>query len=739
MSSSEYTNAPETPRSTEKPSDEAAGTSTPTGSRPAGAVINDEAVQRAKREIQTIIQQIGELSRTDIEPDRYYEEFLKRVVSALAAVGGAVWTVSDAGVLQLAYQINLRETGLIENPIAQEQHGRLLHRVLISAADGDRETDGDIVAPNSGFSSDGLIVGADADEHAPANATDFLLVLAPMHNDQGAQGVVEIFQRPGARTQVQQGYLRFLRQTCQLAGDYLRSRRLSHLAEKQSLWEQLESFTRTAHEQLDVRKASYSIANEGRRLIGADRVTVAVGRGKRPTIEAISGQDTFDKRSNVATLLTKLARAVAKTGEDVWYTGDTTNLAPQVEKALDAYVDEAQTKAMAILPLIDRRGEAEADAVAGTGEEISHDNRAGEVLGALIVEQMVDSRFAEGFTQRVDVVRSHSTTAIANAIEHEGIFLMPLWKAIGKSMWIFRRRTLPKTVLITATIVGLMAAAFLMQKDFTLEGDGKLRPAEQRNVFAGINGNVRKVFVKHEQTVARGETLVELESLDLEKDLTATRGQLDEIITERSTLVRDTIEGNLTASEKQQKAGRLAKLNKQLVTLQAELELLDEKQKLLTITSPLDGQVITWKVDEKLRDRPVSLGNVLMEIADPTGEWIVEVAMPEKRLGHISEAINNSPDGELDVKFFLATATEETFTGKLTKANVASTAEVRGTDGNTVLLTVTFDQEEFKQAIADPKVGAEVRAKIACGKSSIAYAYLHDLVDFVRAKILFRF
>ena len=46
----------------------------------------------------------------------------------------------------------------------------------------------------------------------------------------------------------------------------------------------------------------------------------------------------------VATLL---ATAVVKTGEDVWYSGDTSNLAPQVEAALDAYVDESHTKAIA--------------------------------------------------------------------------------------------------------------------------------------------------------------------------------------------------------------------------------------------------------------------------------------------------------------------------------------------------------------------------------------------------------
>ena len=172
-----------------------------------------------------------------------------------------------------------------------------------------------------------------------------------MLNDQGPQGVIEIFQRAGARITTQRGYLRFLLQVCEFAGDFLKGRRLRHLSEKQTLWEQLETFTRTAHEKLHVRETAYTIANEGRRLIGCDRVSVAIRRGGKCPIEAVSGQDTFDKRSNVTVMLGKLAAAVVKTGEDVWYSGDTSNMAPQVEAALDAYVDESHTKAIAILPL----------------------------------------------------------------------------------------------------------------------------------------------------------------------------------------------------------------------------------------------------------------------------------------------------------------------------------------------------------------------------------------------------
>ena len=375
--------------------------------------VDADQVERAKREIQGLVQEIAELSRTDISPAEFYNAMLNKVVSALAAPGGAVWTIADNGGLQLAYQINLQQTGLIENQVGQQQHGRLLHQVLLG-------TDGELIAPHSGAGDT-----TDSDEEAAANPTEFLLVLAPMRNDQGPQGVVEIFQRPGARITTQRGYLRFLLQMCEFAGDFLKAGRLRHLSEKQTLWEQLETFTRSAHEKLDVRETAYTIVNEGRRLIGCDRVSVAISRGGRCPIEAVSGQDTFDKRSNVTVMLGKLAAAVVKTGEDVWFTGDTADLAPQVEDALDAYVDESHTKAIAILPLFEPRDE---EAKFAEDEE----PEPARVIGALIVEQMVDSRTPDGFLQRVEVVRTHSATALTNALEFEGLFLMPVWRLLGQ-------------------------------------------------------------------------------------------------------------------------------------------------------------------------------------------------------------------------------------------------------------------------------------------------------------------
>ncbi|MCI0333428.1 MAG: HlyD family efflux transporter periplasmic adaptor subunit [Planctomycetes bacterium] len=685
-----------------------------------GTSVDAHEVERAKREIQGLIQEISELSRSEISPADFYDAMLNKVVAALAAPGGAVWTVSENGGLQLAYQINLRLTGLAENEVGQQQHGRLLHQVLSGS-------EGTLVAPHSGAGD-----ATDSDEDAAANPTDFLLVLAPVHNDQGPQGVVEIFQRSGARITTQRGYLRFLLQVCEFAGDFLKARRLRHLSEKQSLWEQLETFTRTAHEKLDVRHTAYTIANEGRRLIGCDRVSVAIRRGGRCPIEAVSGQDVFDKRSNVSVLLGKLANAVVKTGEAVWYAGDTSDMAPQVEAALDAYVDESHTKAIAILPLIEARDEE-----ARFTEEQEVD--PARVLGALVVEQMVDSRTPDGFLQRVDVVRSHSATALANALEYEGLFLMPVWRALGKGTRLFRGRALPKTLAVTAAIVGALAFLSLFPANFKLKGDGQLKPTLRQHVWAAVDGEVQQVLVAHDQSVTKGQVLVVQESPDLDKEIASLTGQLQEAEADmKATRAELDYNEELTETERSQKESHIAQLNAKLASLQKQLALLTKKREKLLVRSPLDGRIVTWNVEDRLRNRPVNRGEELLEIADPSSPWELEVTMPESRMGHIAKAKAEAESAgkKLPVTFFLALNPKEQLQGAVDE--VSNSAEVRGDSGNTVLVRVSFDQNRLREVVADPKIGATATAKIHCGKRAIGYVWLHDLIDFVRAKILFR-
>src|SRR5262249_51470648 len=146
-----------------------------------------------------------------------------------------------------------------------------------------------------------------------------LLVLGPVQIEGEPKGLVEIFQRPSSDIRTQRGYLKFLLQMCELMGDFLRSRQLRQFSDRQTLWNQLENFTRAAHTSLEPSVADFTIANEARRLIGCDRVSVALRKGRKCRIEAISGQDVMDNRSNQVVLLNQLATAVVAAGEPVWY------------------------------------------------------------------------------------------------------------------------------------------------------------------------------------------------------------------------------------------------------------------------------------------------------------------------------------------------------------------------------------------------------------------------------------
>jgi hypothetical protein len=734
--------------------------------------LDPQLIEQTKQHIRSLVGEIAQLSKAEIAPEEFYGQFLPRVVSALAAEGGAVWTLNPEGRLALQYQIDLQKTGLGEREEAQAQHGRLLYKALSSS-------EGLLVPPHSG-------PGDEQDDQA-ANATDFLLVLGLLKTDLETVGLVEVFQRADSGPSTQMGYLRFLMQMCELAGDYLKSHQLRHFTDRQVLWTQLEDFSRVVHVSLDPRETAYTIANEGRRLIDCDRLSVAIRKGKHCTIEAISGQDLFDKRSNTVRLLGKLATAVVASGDDVWYTGDTRDMPPQVEDAVQEYVDEAHSKTVAVLPL--RRPAA---------EEQDDPNKRTEPeppIGALIVEQIEDSRVPPSLRQRSDVVCRHSSTALANALEHQNLFLMPVWRALGKTRWVLQSRTLPKTLSIAGGVLLVLLALGLWPAQFRLEAKGTLEPALRQDVFAGIDGVVQELKCAHGEEVAKDQLLVRLRNTDLEVAITDVEGQR---ITTRERLLavqRSLVEEkSLKIEERNRLAGEQAELKQKAQTLDAQLALYKAKELELQVKSPIQGQIVTWDLRNRLIQRPVQRGQVLLRVADPGGPWQLELHMPESRMGHIvkqqqalydksraklrallleerqsrvGDAPDENPqqaveaelaavpdaqlrdkilaiieqwDDRLEVSYILATEPGTTRYGRVKE--IHRSAEVRGDEGNTVLIKVAIDKSELPQlrpGSTQLRPGSTVTAKVSCGRQPLGYVLLHDVIAFIQSRILFRY
>ena len=685
--------------------------------------LDPQLIEQTKQQIRSLVNEIAQLSKSDLSPEEFYGEFLPRVVSALAAIGGAIWTVEDQGRLTLQYQINLQQTKLRESEEAQMQHGRLLHKTMSAGEPV-------LVPPHSG--------AGEGDE--AANPTDFLLVLGPLRTELETIGIVEVFQRPDSGPNTQKGYLRFLRQMTDLASDFFKSRQLRHFGDRQVLWSQLEEFTRVIHTSLDPRDTAYMIANEGRRLIECDRVSVAIRRGSKCKIESVSGQDLFDKRSNTVRLLGNLASAVVASEEPMWYSGDTSNMAPQVEDAVQEYVDDSHSKTVAVLPLFPPGNEEEED-----DPDKREDPPA--PIGALIVEQIEDARIPQRMIQRVDVVAKHSATALNNSLEHNNLFLMPVWRSIGKMQWVLRARTLPKTIAIAVTVLVVLIALCVVPYPFKAHCPGNLEPVERHRVFAGLNGDVIEINVDHESKVlapnpATGEPgtlLARLESSDLAIKIEENRGQLAEAQEQLDTILRSLNSPSLSPLEEEQALGRREELQKRLETLKTQRTLLQQQSRDLEVRSPIDGEVITWQLKDRLLHRPVQQGNVLMEVANPDGEWKLELRMPEKRMGHIDrylrELQEKDPNASLPVEFVLATHSNKTFHGRVTEIN--ERAEVRDEEGVTVLIKVALDDRDELPEHLRP--GAEVSAKIMCGYKPVGYVLLCDAIAYFQRNIAFRF
>jgi hypothetical protein len=670
--------------------------------------VDQQLVDQAKRQIQSLVDEIAQLAKQNVSPGQFYSEFLTRIISALAAVGGAVWAINDDGQLALQYQINLQQTNLGTDEDAQAHHGRLLYKVFSGG-------EGILVPPHA---------GAGDDDQQAANPTDFLLVLGPLRTDLEMVGVVEVFQRSDVNVATQRGYLRFLLQMCELAADFLKSHQLRHFSDRQVLWSRLEDFTRTVHASLEPLETAYTIANEGRRLIECDRISVAIRKGNKCVIESVSGQDVFDKRSNTIRLLGRLASAVVATGEPIWYTGDTQDMAPQVEEAVQEYVDESHSKTVAVLPLQRPR----------VGDQDDPEKRL-EVeppIGALIVEQIEDSRLAPAMTQRVEVVCRHSSTALANALEHQSLFLMPVWRAIGKSRWVVGARTLPKTISIGIAVLLALVAMAVWPADFQVQSKGTLEPVKHQNVFAEIDGVVIAVPVEHGSLVPVGGLLVQLRNTDAETELTRVEGQRlvtrEHILSLQRTLLN---EHALRAEDRARYSGELAEEREKLVNFDCQRVLCLQKMAELEVRSPLRGLVVTWDVKNHLIHRPVQRGQTLVQVADPDGLWQLELHMPEDRMGFIAAAQEKIRQ-DLPVTYIVATDPGTKHHG--TVSEVSKSAEVHGEEGNTVLIKVAIDKSE----LSNLRPGATVTAKVYCGRRPIGYVWFHDLIAFVQSRILFR-
>ncbi len=683
------------------------------GARDSVASASPEQVLATRRQVQQITREIAELSRQDLSYESYFTQFLQQTTAALASVGGAVWAGDSQGAARLVAQTNFEQASGPWANTRESQHLEVLRHVAAGAKPI-------AVGPQS-----------KSTELRTTNPTDNLLLLVPLRLEGRVTAIVEIFQRSHRGPATERGYLQYLLQVSELAETFLQVQLLRDLRADHDWSRQFEQFLSRIHSHLGVEETAFCIVNEARRLVGVDRVSLALGTGRQCRLKVVSGLDSIDRRAQQVRHLGRLAARVLQGREPTWLNTHGDDIPPQIESSWNQYVDISHVRRCGLLPLFPPKHSRHETRDPTTTDRKKPDRI--QPFGALIFEQLSEATEDDRQQQRIEQICHHSRRALHNALEHENLFLMPLWRTLGKLCDALIGRHFAKTLLILILCVAATVAMVATKADFTIPVRGTMQPEVRRTVFAHEDGVITNVPVEHGQFVEAGQVLAKLRNTNLDVEIASLVGKQmatrEQILSLQRALLDDP---HLDTAQQNRLNGELLQLRQQALSIERQLQLVHQKEQQLVVRADRAGQVVTWHVRDKLLHRPVQRGQALMAMVDPSAQWELELYVPARHSGHILDAVTRS-ERPLRVTFVLSSHAGEQFEGSLIA--VDPVAIEREDLGSSVRIRVAIDASELPELKAD----ATVVAKIHCGEQSLGYAWFHDLIDTVQSRLLFWF
>ncbi len=696
-----------------------------------------QAIEQERQRLSRRLDEVARLCEGDVAPTTFYGEMLRRLLESLAASAGAVWARTPQGNLQLVFQINLKEVGLDRSDEARRSHDELLRRAVVKPQPLH-------LLPHSGAGP------AEEGQAAPGNPTDFLLLLVPILLNEQVAGLIEVWQSPGRPLNAVGGFLRYMGLMADLGARYQRNQMLGQMAGQQQLWTQLEAFSRQVHGTLNPIEVGYLVANEGRRLIECDRVSVGIRRGRKVSIDAISGADVVEKRSNLVLLMRKLTDKVLEWGEKLVFTGNKDDaLPPRVLEALDAYLAESASKLLVVQPLKDEReGESKRPARA-----------------ALVMECFDPPPEPQQMIARLDVVARHATSALYNSVEHRRIPMRFIWMPLAAIQEGVGGKAKAITLAVVAGLSLLVGAMIAVPWPLKMEATGQLVAQIRRVLYSPVPGTIKSFDTYTGENVEANRKLVTLYDRDLGDKILTLRNDIENARREAAA-AEQAAKATLSPADRQANEGKASQQHaiekakaEQLAQLIQHTNADPENPGYFFLKAPTftpfeisrlnspQWTVLTSDFKTELTDRMVKPSEPILRLGAKDGHWEIELKIPQKHVGQVLHAFERFHTDELDVDFLLRTDPTRKFKGKLSRDKIAGEANPSRDDNNesepVVIAYVRIDEAGIDPADQLPREllvsGTEVRAKIRCGNHAMGYSLFYGVWEFLYEKVVFYF
>jgi len=673
-----------------------------------------ETFETSWRQLEDFVDRLHAAAHAPSENAEFYRQLLQGCLATLAATGGAVWLADDRGRWTLLHEINFHAIARRDEPNAVAARQSLLQEFAAS-------TEPRIYLP-----------------HSRENPTDALLLAGAVFQPCATSGasappekpraIVELLLRTGCSPAVEEGWREFLAAVCHAAAEFHTLAEIRSLRSEHSLHVQSLTLLRRVHRAADLRRTAFEVANEGRRWVDCDRLSVLLRRGRSWQLLAVGGVDRVEPRADTAKRLLTLAERAARWGEPIDYADDAAaeQLPPELAKLFEQHVDQSHARRLVVVPL---------EFAEDTGQTHPQAAVHGQPSVVLVAEQF--DAAADLSRQRVVELAQLCEPALQQAVRLDRFPLRTCLRWADRWSRLRASWGLSRVGLALAAAVVVLAALVGAPCDFEVEAPAILTPLVERNVFATANGAVAEVRVAHGDQVQPGDVLAVLRDPQLSLDLQRVQGEIETVgkrleaiavvRTDRRVREETSPQGLPLSAEAQQLQQRLASLRQQR-------EILQRRRESLTLRSPIAGQVLTMDVQNLLRARPVQRGQILFTVADPTAGWQLLAQVPQDRIGHVVAA-QQRVEEPLPVRFRLAGDLREIYTGQLESIRIAAVLETDDLDQEPPPVPVRVRVDPAALAAARPGMSAQVR--IRCGRRSLGYVWLYDVWQTVYSWIAF--
>jgi hypothetical protein len=699
--------------------------------------------EKVSQVIDEAFEHASKLAGSPLPPTEFFEQFLNRTITAIDAPAGAIWMRTPQGFLQIACQLNLEKVGLDTRRGGRQCHNEILRQVFQAAPP--RPV---MVEPQgrlSGMAEPGPVPAA--------NLTEYYTLFAPIvAADKAPLGLLEIFQESSHDPRMYPTFLNYAVQMAGYASQYHTYSNARQAAGVDKAVTSIEAFARLIHTSLNPTEVAYHVANEGRKLVEADRLSVAVRHGRKVTVEAVSGADVVEKASTHVRRMRALFDAVIAWGEKLTYGGEKDDsLPPNVLRALDDYLAESQPKLLVVQPIRDTEREKEDKKPARS---------------ALMMELFNPPEQTEPYVQRLDLVGKHAAPALFNAAEMKRVPLKFLWWPLAKLQDGLGGKARFYWALGTVALAALVACMILIPYPLKMEAKGDLQPVNLKHVFAPHDGVVRSILVESGKQYAPGSGTVRLYDSKLEEELFTLTRELQAATSLETSLRRQRSEPSLTEQDKTGIDVQLAEANskitshRQLIPARLKAYNADPNQfgffvaTAPTIDDPAAGSgrwtVLNAETKEYRQNMTVKSNEPLLKLGWVEGPWHVVMKIPQRNMGHVLKALTTKGKHKLDeagkpyldVDVLVTSRHETSFPGRLYKDQITQEAVPNKDDHNetdqVVLAYVKINLPGMKAIPRDLLVsGQEIHSRVRCGDEAMGYSLFHGVYEWFYEKVIF--